>query len=188
MLAVRQSNHFTTALETSEFMQVSPFSSKVMKGHFSWEAFLNIWKRLVFAEDGFAGAWSKDSAMLSAWTWNVFINGTPIPTTYSACSFTDAMFSSVNIRETPFCFVPFAHVQSTSESKFAHFCLSHTHTTSKSGFGKFQHKGFGYSRKIGKAVFVCCFFMNERIRNFWEAICISGTPCWFWWFSGTNTV
>ena len=36
---------------------------------------------------------------------------------------------------------------------------------------------------------VCCYFcMNDRIRNFWEAICISGMCYWFSWFSGTNTV
>ena len=54
-----------TALGTSEFTQVPSFSSTVMKGHFSWDAFLNIWKHLLFAGDGFAGARSIDSAMLS---------------------------------------------------------------------------------------------------------------------------
>ena len=49
----------------SEFTKVSPYSSMVTKGHFSWYAFLNIWKCLLFAGDGFAGAWSIDSAMLS---------------------------------------------------------------------------------------------------------------------------
>ena len=37
----------------------------VTKGHFSWIAFLNVWKRLLFAGDGFAGAQSIDLAMLS---------------------------------------------------------------------------------------------------------------------------
>ena len=62
---VRQSNHFTTVLRTSEFTQVSPFPSTVAKDHFSWCTFLNVWKRLLFAGDGFAGAQSIDSAMLS---------------------------------------------------------------------------------------------------------------------------
>ena len=63
-LTVRQSNHFTTALGTSEFTQVSLFVSTVTKGHFSCDAFLNVWKHL-FTEDGFAGAQSIDSALLS---------------------------------------------------------------------------------------------------------------------------
>ena len=53
---VRQSNHFTKLLRTSESTQASPSSSTVTKGHFSWYAFLNVWKRLLFAGDGFAGA------------------------------------------------------------------------------------------------------------------------------------
>ena len=65
MHAVRQSNHFTTALGTLEVMQVSPFLSMVTEGHFSWDAFLNVWKHLLFTGDGFAGARSVDLAMLS---------------------------------------------------------------------------------------------------------------------------
>ena len=46
---------------------MSPSSSTVTKGHFSWHAFLNVWnwKRLLFTGDGFAGARSMDLAMLS---------------------------------------------------------------------------------------------------------------------------
>ena len=44
-----------------------------------------------------------------------------------------------------FCFVPFAHAQSTFESKSAYLCLSRMHNTSKSGFSKFRNKSFGYS-------------------------------------------
>ena len=67
LISVCQSNHFTTAdlLWTSEFMQVSPFSSMVTKGYFSWHAFSNIWKRLLFTGDSFAGARSIDLVMLS---------------------------------------------------------------------------------------------------------------------------
>ena len=36
---VCQFNHFTTLLQTSEFTQVSPFSSMVTKGNFSWYNF-----------------------------------------------------------------------------------------------------------------------------------------------------
>ena len=35
------------------------------KGHFSWYAFLNVWKCLLFARDGFVGAQSIESAVLS---------------------------------------------------------------------------------------------------------------------------
>ena len=46
-------------------MQVSTSLSTVTKGHFSWYAFLNVWKCLLFAGEGFAGAQSTDLAMLS---------------------------------------------------------------------------------------------------------------------------
>ena len=62
---VRQFNHITTILQTSEFEQVSPSLSMVTKGHFSWYVFLNVWKRLLLAGDAFAGARSIDLAMLS---------------------------------------------------------------------------------------------------------------------------
>ena len=62
---VHQSNHFPTVLWASDFTEVPPFSSMVAKGHFSWYAFLNMWKHLLFAGDGFAGAQSIDSTMFS---------------------------------------------------------------------------------------------------------------------------
>ena len=71
------------------------------------------------------------------WTWNIFTNGALIPTIYLACSFVDAMLCLRNFGETFFCSLSFAHVQSTSVSKSAYFCLSHMRTTSKTGFGKF---------------------------------------------------
>ena len=36
-----------------------------VKDQFSWDAFLNVWKWLLFTGDGFAGARSVDLAMLS---------------------------------------------------------------------------------------------------------------------------
>ena len=45
-----------------------------------------------------------------------------------------------------FCFVSFAHTQSTSESKSAYFYLLCMRIASKSGFGKFWHKSFSYSQ------------------------------------------
>ena len=79
-------------------------------------------------------------------TRNIFTNGTLILKIYLACSFADAMFSSGNFGETFFCFVSFAYTQSTSEIKSAYFYLSRMRNTSKSGFGKFWHKNFSYSR------------------------------------------
>ena len=52
-------NHLITLLWTSEFTHVSPVSSMVAKDHFSWCTFLNVWKRLLFARDNFAGAQSN---------------------------------------------------------------------------------------------------------------------------------
>ena len=153
---VHQSNHFTTVLRTSEFMQVSPFSSTVVKGHFSWYVFLNVWTYLLFAGDVFCGC--------------------------------DVLFQK--IQQSYFCFVSFVHVQSTSKSKSAYFCLSCMRNMSNSGFGKFRHKSFGYSlEKSERPCFFSSFFStNKRIQNFWEAIRISGTPYWFPWFSETNTI
>ena len=91
-LTVHQSNHFTTILRTSDFTQVSLFLSMVTKGHFSWYAFLNLWKCLLFTGDGFAGALSIDSAMFSLVYETFFTNGALIPKIYLACSFM-GMFS-----------------------------------------------------------------------------------------------
>ena len=158
----------------------------VTKGHFSWYTFLNIWKCLLFAGDGFEGARSIDSAVLSLehktflqmahWFWRSI----QLAASWMWCS----------LWETFFCFVDFVHTQNTSESKSAYFCLLRVHNVSKSGFGKFLRKSFCYSQeKIRKAVFVCCYcFINERIQNFWEAIHISGMPDWFLWLSWTNVV
>ena len=35
------------------------------RGHISWDVSLNVWKRLLFTGDAFAGAWSIDTAILS---------------------------------------------------------------------------------------------------------------------------
>ena len=60
---VCQSSHFTTVLQTSEFMQESSFLSMMTKSHFSY-AFSNIWKHLLFTGDCFAGVLSIYSVML----------------------------------------------------------------------------------------------------------------------------
>ena len=177
-VTVHQFNHFTTLPRTSEFMQVSPFSSLVGKDHFSWCTFLNVWKRLLFAGDGFAGARSINSAMLSV-VHKTFSQMAPwFRSTYR-------LAASWKLLRNFFCFMS---SQSTSKSKSAYFCPSRMCTVSKSGFGKIQHKSFRYSLEKWKGRVCCSCFMNDRIWNFWEAIRISGTPFWFWLFSGTNTV
>ena len=115
---VHQSNHITTVQRTSEFTQVSPFPSMVMKGHFSWNAFLNIWKHLLFAGDGFEGARSIDLAMLSI-VHQTFSQMLP----WFQCIW---LAASLTLQRNFFCFVSFVHSQSTSESKSALF-LSFAH-------------------------------------------------------------
>ena len=142
---VRQSNHITTVLWTSEFTQVTPFSSMVRKGHFSWYAFLNVWKRLLFAGDGFAGAQSIDSAMLSL-EHETFLQMALWSKRSIQLAASRMQCSLQETSEKLFLLRVFRAMRSTFQSKSACFYLS-------------------------------C--MHDRIRNFWEAIPISGPPYWF---------
>ena len=152
-LTVCQFNHFTTLLRTSEFTQVSAFSSTVAKDHFSWCTFLNVWKHL-FAGDGFAGAWSKDSAILSI-VHETFSQMVP-------WFLSTRLTASRKLQRNFFCFMSFAHAQSTSENKSAlfsvfHACATRQKVTSVSS----GTKRFGYSQgKIEKAVFVVVVFQE----------------------------
>ena len=47
-----------------------------------------------------------------------------------------------------------------------YFCLSCMRITSKSEFGKFQHKHFGYSQEKSKRQCLLLFFIDNRIQNF----------------------
>ena len=124
---------------------MSPFLSMVMKSNFSWDAFLNVWKRLLFTGDGFAGVQSIDSGMLSLKRETFFIWHSDSEKLFGLqlhrCDF---LFRKL-WRNFFFCFVSFAHAHSTSKSKSAYFYLLHTRKVSKSGFGKFWHKSFSYS-------------------------------------------
>ena len=151
------SNHLTTVLQTSEFTQVSPFLSTVMKGHFSRDAFLNVWKCLLFTGDGFAGVRSIDLAMLSL-EHKTFLQ---MVLWFQRSIQLAASRMQWSFLETFFCFVSFAHVQSTTKSKSAYICCLPMHTASKSGFGKFPHKSFGYSRKNWKAPVCLLLFFHE---------------------------
>ena len=112
------------------------------------------------------------------WTQNVFTNCSLILTIYSSCSFMDAMFSTGNFGETFSCFMSFTHAHSTSVGKSAYLCFSRTHTMSKSGFGKFQHKNFGYSlEKLGSPSLLLFHEWEnpELLRGylyFWNALLI----------------
>ena len=115
---VHQFNHFTTLLQTSEFTRVSLFSSTVATDHFSRCTFFNGWKLLLFAWDGSAGVRSIDLALLSL-IQEMFLHMAPW--------FQSLQLAALRkLRRNFFCFMSFAHAQSTSESKSA-LCLSFTH-------------------------------------------------------------
>ena len=143
------------------------FLSTVTKGHFSWYAFLNVWKRLRFTGEGSAGVRSVDSALLCfIHEMFFFTNGCPnsedlFGLQLSRC---DVLFRT--LQRNLFSFMSFMHVQSTSKSKSAYFCPSHTRNASKSGFGKFRQKKLRLLSGNGKAVFGVAVFVNDRIWNF----------------------
>ena len=109
-------------------------------------------------------------------TWNVFTNGALIPSIRLAAS--QKLWRN-------FCFMSFVHAQSTSESKLELFVFRVCATRLKCDFAKFQHKSTSYSQEKSKRQSLLLFFMNDRIQNFWDAICISRTH---YWFSRTNMV
>ena len=125
-------NHFTTVLWTSEFTQVSPFSSTVMKGHFSWHTFLNTWKHLLFTGDSSAGAWAIDSAMLSL-AHKMFFKWCPDSENLFGLQLCrcNVLFGKHQKTSSALCL---SHTCSTllrSKSKSAYFCLSHTYNASQ---------------------------------------------------------
>ena len=119
------------------------------------------------------------------WTRNIFTNDALIPQIYPACSFADAMFSLEKL----FLLCVFCacaeHFQEQICIFVFHACAPRQKVASVSS----GTKASATLWKIWKGrVFVLfCFFMNQRIWNFWEAIRISRPPYWFWWFSGTNS-
>ena len=169
---VCQFNHFTTLLRTSEFTQVSSFSSTVAKDRFSWCTFLNVWKRLLFARDGFAGVRSKDSAMLSI-----------VPKTFSQMARPDSDLLSLQLRgnlgKTSSASCLLRMCRALPRVNLHYFCLLCMHNTSKSDSGKFRHKRFCYSQEKSKRQGLLLFFKNDRIQNFWEALHISRMHYWF---------
>ena len=187
---VRQFNHITTILQTSEFEQVSPSLSMVTKGHFSWYVFLNVWKRLLLAGDAFAGARSIDLAMLSLKhktflemvLW--FRRSIQLAASRMRCSLQETS------EKLFFCFVSFVHAQSTSDSKSAYFYLCACAMCPKVALiscGTNASATLGENRKSP----VCLLLLFHEWQNL-ELLrgypYFQRTPYWFWWFSGTNTV
>ena len=139
-------------------MQVSPFSSMVTKGHFSWHAFLNVSKCLPFAGDSFEGAGSIDSAMLSL-IHKTFFLWCPDSNDLLSLQLCGCNVLFWKLRRNFFCFLSFAQAQSTSKSKSTYFCLSQL-DVSKSGFSKFQHKSFSYSLEKSERPFCLLLFFR----------------------------
>ena len=98
---------------------------------------LDAWKRFIFTGDGFAGALSIDSTMLSI-VHKRFSQMAPW--------FRTIRPAASRKLQRNFCFVSFVHTHSTSKSKSAYICLSRMRNASKHGFSKFWHKNFSYSR------------------------------------------
>ena len=177
----------TKALWTSECTQVSPVLSIVTKGHFSWDAFLNVWKCLLCWRCFYRCMINKLGHAFP-WTRNGFANGALIPKIYSTCSFPDAMLSSRNFIETFFCALCLLCMRRELPRANLHihvFCACALRP--KVASVSFSTKASATLWKNRKGHF---FFFHEweNLELFWEAICISGMPYWFWWFSGTNTV
>ena len=102
------------------------------------------------------------------WTWNIFTNAALIPKIcWLAASWVQCSLPKTS--EKLFFLLHVFHVcMSTSKSKSAYFCLSHICTMSKSGFGKFQHKSFGYSLEKSErlCLFVVVFSWMRKSRTF----------------------
>ena len=179
---VHQSNRFTTVLWISEFKQMSPFSSMVMKGHFSCYAFLNIWKRLLFTGDIFAGVRSVDLAMLS-FAHETFLQ---MVQQFQRSYWLAASQMRCSLQETSeklLLAVCLSCICRALPGINLHICLLCMCNASNSGFSKFQYKSFGYS--LEKLERLCLFVVFPEWQNpeLWEAICISKNALLILWFS-----
>ena len=94
------SNHFTTVSQTSKFMQVSPFSSTLRKGHLSWHSVFECLETSLLCWRQFGMRKIHRFSHAFPLTQNIFVNSTPILKLYSAWSCADAMFPSGNFGET----------------------------------------------------------------------------------------
>ena len=132
------------------------------KGLFSWYAFLTIWKRLLFAGDGFAGAQSIDSAMLSV-VHQIISQRAPWFRSIQ-------LAASRKLRRNLFCFVSFTHTQSTSASKSAYFYLSRMPNKSKSGFGSSSSKASATLRENQKGLVLLLLLFHEWQNLAYDAV------------------
>ena len=182
---VHQSSHITTVLWTSKFTRVSSFLPMVTKGHFSWYAFffLHLWKHLLFAGDGFVGAQSIKSAMLSL-EHEAFSQMAP---RFWRSIWLAALQMWHSLWEHFFASCLSCTRTALPRVNLHYSCLSRMRNTSKSDFGKFQHKRSATPRKIENEVFVVVFheWQNPELLRGYPYF---HNALWFSWFSGTNTV
>ena len=143
----------------------------VTKGHFSWDAILNVWTRLLFRGDGFANAQSIDSAMLSLenetflqmspWFWRSI----PLAASWMQCSLWETLeklFFALSL----FC------MRRALLRVNLHILLLCMCTASKSGCGKFRQKLQLLSGKIRKTVFVVLVFKSMRESRTFEKLAV----------------
>ena len=158
---------------------MSPSSSTVTKCHFLWYAFSNIWRCLIFTGDSHA----------FLHIWNVFINVALILKSYLAWSFVDVMFSSGNFGETSSASCLSCTCRALPRANLHISVLRTCPTPQKAVSESSGTNALATFRRNRKALFVffLCFHAWQN-PELWETICISRTPYWFSWFSGTNTV
>ena len=140
-LTVCQFNHFTTRLQTSAFMQVLPFSSIVAKDRFSRCTFLKVWnvsfslKTVLQVRNVVHETFSQMAPWFQS-TW---------------------LAASWKLQRNFFCFVSFAHAQSTSESKSALLVFRACTTCPKVTLVSSSTNTLATLRKNRKGSVCCCF-------------------------------
>ena len=146
---VHQCNHFTSLLWTSEFMQVSPFSSMVMKD-FSWFRWRQFWMCII---NRFCDAFPRTRNFF----WQIvpwFQRSIWFAASWMWCSLRE---TSEKLLLCVFCACA-AHFQ----EQICIF-LSFTYMqVSNSGFGKFQYKSFTSSWEKSERL---CLLLFHEWRN-----------------------
>ena len=180
-LTVCQSNPFTTILRTSDFMQVSPFSSTVTRGLFSSYAFLKF-GNISFSLETFCRCVINRRGHAFPRTQNIFTNGALIPKSYSALSSVALMFSLGNFGATSSALCLSQRCGALLRTNL-HISVFLSKVASVRSCTK-------ASVTLGKnwKSRVCCCFHEWQNPELWEAMHISGTPHWVLWFLRKNTV
>ena len=195
-----RSNYFTTVSQTSNFMQVSPFSSTLRKGHLSWHSVFECLETSLLCWRQFGMRKIRRFSHAFPLTQNIFVNSTPILKLYSAWSCADAMFPLGNFGETSSVLSQscMCKAQPKTNLHISVTCGLYLKLVSVSS----SPKSSGYSLEklerlcllllgfplVSLHFFFFLFFHKWQNPDLWEAIRISGMSYWFWWFSGTNMV